>query len=116
MAYPFAASQARSRLVIHRGCSLRSASRRLAGNRSTADPIFQNSALLGYLKKDQIADVSLGQLGLEPVDGNFKLRLQPESSPHLGLTPFQPVGNPVEWIIPAANKAFLRVRGSTTHP
>jgi 3',5'-cyclic AMP phosphodiesterase CpdA len=85
-------------------------------NRSTADPIFQNAALLGYLRKDQLIDVALGQLGLEPEAGNFKLRLQPESSPDLGTTPFQPVGNPIEWTLPAGDKSFLRVRGSKTTP
>jgi 3',5'-cyclic AMP phosphodiesterase CpdA len=81
-------------------------------DRSTADPILQNAGLLGYLKKDQIVDVALGQLGIEPAGGNFKLRLQPESSPDLGVSPFQPVGSPVDWILPATDKAFMRVRGS----
>ncbi len=85
-------------------------------NRSTADAILQNAALFGYFNEDEIVDVTLGQIGLLPDGGNFKLRLQPEMSPDLGTTPFQPTGNPVEWSLPAGDKAFLRVRGSKTTP
>ena len=59
------------------------------------------------------ADLNLGQLLIQPEAGNFKLSLQPEMTQDLGTTPFAPVGEPVEWTVPAAgDKAFLRVRGN----
>lgn len=84
-------------------------------NRKTADAILDNAGLFGYFTKEQLVDVALGQILVEPDAGFFKLSLQPEMSPDLGMTPFAPVGDPVEWSLPAAgDKAFMRVRGSKT--
>ena len=80
-------------------------------DRPTADPILQNSGEFGFYTRDQLIDVSLGQLLIEPKDGEFTLRLQPEMSEN--LESFAPAGDPIEWTLPAdADKAFLRVRGS----
>ncbi|MCW1921759.1 metallophosphoesterase [Luteolibacter arcticus] len=77
-----------------------------------ADSILQNAGLFGYFAREQLIDVNLGQFLIEPEGGVFKLRLQLESTNQLGILPFAPTGEPVEWTVPATgDKAFMRVRG-----
>lgn len=79
-------------------------------DRAVADAILDNSELLGYFTRDQLFDADLGQLLIEPDEGQFKLLLQLETTPELGVTPFLPTGPPVEWNVPSTgDKAFMRV-------
>lgn len=82
-------------------------------DRPVADAILENAGFFDLFRPEQLVDLNLGQFLIEPDEGNFKLRLQLETTPALGTTPFAPTGPPVEWPFPAAgDKAFMRVRGS----
>ena len=79
-------------------------------DRTVADAILNNAGLLGHYAKDQLIDADLGQLLIEPDQGEFKLSLQLETTPELGVIPFAPAGAPLEWTVPVnGNKSFMRV-------
>lgn len=82
-------------------------------DRKTADAILGNAGLFGFYNQSQLVDTNLGQFLISPENGQFKLKLQLETTPELGTVPFAPSGTAVEWTVPAAgDKAFMRVRGS----
>ncbi|MDP0492167.1 MAG: metallophosphoesterase [Verrucomicrobiota bacterium JB023] len=80
---------------------------------ATANAILENAELFGLYTAEQILDANIDNLLIEKDGENFKLDLQLEVTSDPETEPFQPEGDPVEWVVPAEeDKAFLRVKGS----
>ncbi len=86
-------------------------------DRNVSDAILDNASEFDLFTQEQLIDVSLGQFLIEPEAGQFKLSLQLEMTPELGIVPFEDAGDPIEWTVPAeGDKAFMRVRGEKPQP
>ncbi|MDZ8120073.1 LamG-like jellyroll fold domain-containing protein [Pontiella agarivorans] len=76
------------------------------------DALLNHGTRFGLYTEQEILDLNLSHLMITPDGSNFVLNLQLEYSDDLTNTPFEPVGEPVEWTLPNNGiKGFLRVRG-----
>lgn len=78
---------------------------------ATARAILENAAEFELYSMDEIADLNVGRITLKGDDGQINVKLQLEMTEELGVQPFAPVGDPLEWVLAIpGEKAFLRVR------